>query len=773
MRLIVHWSVVQRIVFVAAFAISLGATNPELLTQHWKAHWIGVPGAGPHDYSVYHFRRTFDLSAVPQSFTIHVSGDNRYQLFVNGERVAAGPARGDLFHWRYETVDIAPKLRAGRNALAAVVWNDGPYAAVAQISNQTGFLVQGDTSAEEVANTGADWRGIIDKAYSPHPLARDQMTGYFALGPAERLNAVQYPWGWEQTGFDDSRWLKAAVGGRGEPRATQDASDRWFLVPRPIPFEERTPEQPLRGATFPIRVAAHATRKYILDQTYVTTAYPELIVSGGRGARIGIKYAEGLWLPDKNEKGDRDITAGKRFLGYQDIFIADGARRTYSPLYWRTFRYIELSVEAADQPLTIEALRGIFTGYPFERKAGINTGSDELTKILDVGWRTARLCSHETYMDCPYYEQLQYVGDTRIQGLVSLYMTGDARLVKNAIEQINSSRTAEGLTYSRAPSALPQYIPGFSLWWIGMLHDYWMYVDDEAFVKSMLPGVRAVLSYFESVRKPDGRLGPLHWWPYVDWTLQWNGGVPPSEHGGDSALNDLQLVLAYQWAHEMESVLGNTVLATQDRAASQRLRQIIRNSYWDEGRGLFADTPSHQEFSQQANALAVIAGVVEGSQAREVMNKVVEDTSLIQASIYFRAYVNEALLRAGMGDRYLSMLGQWRTMLKLHLTTWAESLSFDRSDCHAWGASPNYELFRTVLGVEPAAPGFKRVRIAPNLNGLPQVSGTVPSPHGMISVSINARGEAEIGLPEGVEGEFIWHGTPMPVKGHIAISVSQ
>src|SRR5581483_6823978 len=193
MGLIVHWSVVQRLVIIAvllwaAFATSLAAANPELLTQHWKAHWIGVPGAGPHDYGVYHFRRTLDLSAVPQTFTIHVSGDNRYQLFVNGERVAAGPARGDLFHWRYETVDIAPKLKPGRNALAAVVWNDGPYAAVAQISNQTGFLVQGDTSAEQIANTGSEWRCIADKAYSPHPLEHDQMTGYFALGPAEQVD---------------------------------------------------------------------------------------------------------------------------------------------------------------------------------------------------------------------------------------------------------------------------------------------------------------------------------------------------------------------------------------------------------------------------------------------------------------------------------------------------------------------------------------------------------------------------------------------------------
>jgi hypothetical protein len=756
--------VVSRSLAALAACACLGATNADLLTQHWKGHWIAVPGAGQHDYGVYHFRRTFDLAQVPRTFIIHVTGDNRYQLFVNGERVSVGPARGDLFHWRYETVDIAPRLKPGMNALAAVVWNEGPYAAVAQISNRTGFLVQGDGDAEQVVNTGPEWRCITDQAYTPHPIANDQRTGYTAVGPAEQVDAAQLPWGWEQTDFDDSQWLKPVDIGRGEPRAAQDASNRWFLVERPIPQEERSPERPLHGATFPIQTPAHSTATYILDQGYLTTAYPEMTVNGGRGARIGIKYAEGLWIPGKHEKGDRDVIEGKRFLGYQDIYIADGKRRTYSPLFWRTFRYVQLTIDAADDPVTIESLRGIFTGYPFERKATLTTGSEELTRILDVGWRTARLCAHETYMDCPYYEQLQYAGDTRIQGLVSLYMTGDARLLRNAIEQLNSSRTAEGLTYSRAPSALPQYIPGFSLWWIGMLHDYWMYADDEPFVKSMLPGVRAVLSYFESVQKPDGRLGPLHWWPYVDWTPQWGGGVPPSNHGADSALNDLQLALAYEWAADLENKLGNAALAVQDTAAARHLRNVIRDSYWDAGRGLLADTPARQEFSQQANSLAVIAGIFEGLQARDIMQKVISDPSLIQGSTYFRAYVNEALLRAGMGDRYVDMLGPWRTMLNLHLTTWAEALSFDRSDCHAWGASPNYELFRTVLGVESAAPGFKRVRVAPHLNGLPEFSGTVPSPRGAISVSVNKAGKAVIDLPPGMEGEFVWNGVTRNLK---------
>ena len=74
---------------------------------------------------------------------------------------------------------------------------------------------------------------------------------------------------------------------------------------------------------------------------------------------------------------------------------------------------------------------------------------------------------------------------------------------------------------SRYPTRLEQYIPGFSLWWIGMVHDYWWYVDDPEFVRRMLPGVRAVLSFFESYQKENGSLGPLPWWRYFDWVPSW------------------------------------------------------------------------------------------------------------------------------------------------------------------------------------------------------------------------------------------------------------
>ena len=594
-----------------------GESNRDLLTRRWDATWIVAPGTNPFGFGVYHFRKAIDLRQRPARFVVHVTADNRYQLWVNGVRVVWGPARGDLNHWRYETIDLAPHLRTGRNVLAAVVWNYGELAPEAQTTWRTGFLIQGDTAVEKAVDSDATWKAAVDAAYSPIPFTHAQLRGYYVVGPGERVDAAKHPWGWESPEYDDSSWgaaQPAVPDGRahGSPRPMQDAGNRWLLVPRSIPLMEEGLERLAAvrqavGVTVPdafpreaaaVTVPPRTQARLLLDNARLTTAYPVLRYGGGAGARIRMGYAESLYLPRAKggDKGNRNDVEGKEFVGNYDEVVADGGRnRRYSPLWWRTYRYLDLTVSTGDEALVIDDVHGLYTGYPFERRQRFEAGSPVVSQILDVGWRTARLCAHESYMDCPYYEQLQYAGDTRIQALVSLYASGDARLVKNAIALLDDSRTPEGATMSRAPTRQQQYIPPFSLWWIGMVHDYYMYVDDQAFVREMLPGVRAVLQFFAAHQRPNGSLGPMPWWNYVDWTTEWDGGVPPRDANGASAPQDLQLLMAYDWASRLEEALGSRAVAAEYREAAGRLRQAIRPLYWDAAKRLFADTPEHEQ----------------------------------------------------------------------------------------------------------------------------------------------------------------------------------
>ncbi|GAB3534106.1 hypothetical protein GCM10027443_20720 [Pontibacter brevis] len=777
--------------FLAFAQIPNPALPQELLSKPWSAQWIAVAGEPAKAYGVYHFRKNIELEAKPATFLVHVSGDNRYRLFVNGQQVCFGPARSDVFHWNFETVDLAPFLKSGKNTLAAVVWNYGEETPVAQTSLRTGFIMQGNSPAERIVDTGTSWKGIRSKAYAP---IKTNLYTYFVIDPGENLNAAVYDWGWETESFDDSKWPAAStispglVGGLFEPWY-----EGWHLQPRSIPAMELSPQRlaSVRRATgiaapknFPQKAAAftvpaHTKATLILDQGFETTAFPILTISAGQGATVAVRYAESLFVDEgksvagTKNKGNRDKVEGKVFIGYEDRFTSDGGEaRTFMPLWWRTYRYIELEVETKEQPLTINDLYGLYTGYPFELQASFDAGRPELNKILEVGWRTARLCAHETYMDCPYYEQLQYVGDTRIQALVSLYNSGDDRLMRNAIDQIRYSHGLSGITQSRYPNHLPQYIPTFSLWWIGMVNDYWKYRGDEAFVKKQLPVSRVIISFFESKQEESGTLSRVPYWTFTDWAEApgWKAGMAPkSANGGSSAALDLQLLLAYQEAASLEKAVGLPAFAQQYEQKINTLKQTVKNLYWDAGKGMFADTPDKRYFSQHTNTLAVLGGVVEEEEARQLMEKVLSDQAVTQASIYFKYYLHQAVAKAGLGDRYLYLLDEWRTQLSRGLTTWAEQPEPSRSDCHAWGSSPNIELYRIVLGIDSDAPGFSKVRIAPSLGDLKNASGVMPHPKGQIMVKYQVykrnKLKAEITLPPGITGTLVWNGNEAPLAG--------
>jgi alpha-L-rhamnosidase len=747
-------------------AIAQTQPSPQLLTQKWTARWISAPGISGQEYGVYHFRKSFELPEKPDRFQVAVSADNRYKLYVNGQLASLGPARGDLLHWNYEFVDIAPWLRNGQNTLAAVVWNFGPLSPEAQITQQTAFILQGNTARERVADTGPDWQVTRNSAYTPLPFRPNT---YYVAGPGDRIDAALYPWGWEQPGFDDSGWSAARPVGAGVP------ADHWFpweynwgLQPSPLPQMSREPVRIPRvrqsegtnvPAGFPaqttgLTIAPNSRVRLLLDQEYLTKGYFQCAFSGGRGAGIRIAYAEGFFDPKTGRKDNRNDIDGKPFIGLADSITADGGRnRVFETLWQRTWRYVEIRITTAAEALTLDDVHGIVSGYPFDRRATFDCDNPEYAKFLDIGWRTALGCADETYTDCPYYEQLQYTGDTRIQALVSLYNSGDDRLMRNAIVQTRQSLSADGILMSRYPTRSPQYIPPFALYWIGMVADFRQYRDDPAFVQEQLPAIRSVLSYFEKCLNADATLGHVPHWNFADWVPAWDAGIAPARADGHSAVLDLQLILALESAAPLEEDLGYAFLAQKYRELAAAMRKAVVQQYWDSGRGYFADTPDKTNFSQHANALAVLAGAVAPQEAAALMRRVMADTALSACTIYFKYYLHRAAIQAGLGNEYAEWLDEWRAQLGNGLTTWAESPEPCRSDCHAWGAHPNIEIFRTVLGVESDTPGFRSVRVAPHPGKLTRLRGTVPHPRGMIEVQgekVAGKWGFNVSLPEGV-----------------------
>jgi hypothetical protein len=763
--------------------------NPGLVAAQWPASWIAsasIPGGDP---GVFYFRREITLSSAPAHFWIHISADNRFLLHANGKYAAEGPARGDLFHWRFETVDLAPLLQQGQNVLAAIVWNFGEVAPVAQMSNRTGFLMQGDTEAEAAVNTGKDWQ--VRHETGRAPLGHEGAEGYYAAGPAEKIDGRLLDWSWDQPGSGSSGWEVPRVLGRAATREALDSPSHWELVQDSLPpMEHRLVDAgvPVRvegmGSTpafpgAPLEIPANAHVTLLLDHRTLQTAYPELTISGGRDAAIGLTYSEALY-DAQGKKGNRNEITGRHIEGIRDQFISGGGeRQIFQTLWWRTWRYLQIEITTKSEPVKLESLRAWFSAYPFEEKAKIAGDIRDLDRIWQTGWRTARLDAHETYMDAPYWEQLQYVGDTRIQALISYVVSGDTRLARQAITNIDHSRTPEGITQSRYPSGLPQFIPTFSLLWVNMLHDYWMYVDDLPLVKETLPHTRTVLDWYAAHLRPDGLLGQVKWWEFGDWTANYKYGVPPQEPDGGSTFLTLQFVGALQAAEEMEAEYGSKERVEEYQAIMKRAAEALNRENWDAEHGLYADTPAKKSWSKQANVLAVMLDVAPGDQQQAILkrvlaakdheNTVVDDKTvppMSEMSYYFRFYLNRAIAHAGLGNLYLPQLAPWYNMLDLGLSTWAETPEPTRSDCHAWSASPNYDLLTIVAGIQPGAPGFKKVHIEPHLEGLHQLTASMPHPDGMIETSYRLDGghwTATVTLPPGIEGQFAWKNKVWPL----------
>lgn len=781
-------------VMALTYATSTAAQlPPEVLKGLWKAEWITSPSTSQRDTVVLHFRKTFELSRIPEHFVVHVSADSQFVLCVNQHEVGRGPALSDLAHWRYETFDLATVLHTGRNEITATVWNFGARSPLAQISDRTAFVLSGDSDTESVAETNKSWEVEEEKGVELLPNPPEFQRFYYVAEPSERIDGASFDWYWNDATLSHGRWGNAASLGNAITRGAALQNINWELTQDPLPpmQMELTPiGQVVRASgvqpksDFPdaaFEIPAHSGATLLLDRAHLTTAYPEVTVSGGAGSTIRLTYAEAL-VDSKGEKGNRNEIAGKHIVGICDEFLPDGSgERRFMPLGWRTWRYLQLDISTADQPLRIEKLRSWFTAYPFEERAHFASDDPSLAQIWEIGWRTARLDAHDTYMDTPYWERMQYVGDTRIQALISYTVAGDDRLARQAIQAINDSRIPDGITRSRYPSSVLQILPTFSLLWIGMVHDFWLYRGDEEFVKAQILGTRTVLDWFLERQRPDGLLGNLEWWPFVDWGEDFGFGVPPQDVNGASSVISLQYVEALRYGVELEAAFGDSMRAQRYREAEIRAVNAIRKLCWNDTYRLIADTPALKHYSQHANILGVWLDVIPQEQQKDVLSKIlsVSDPGFVsseavpdmtKATYYFRFYLARAIDHAGMGERYLSLLKPWRDMVALGLTTWAEQPEPTRSDSHAWSAHPNFDLLTIVAGVRPKAPGFSKVTIEPHLGQLSRVVSSVPTPKGMIEVNYTSKTSgvsAEINLPSNVAGELIWKGKTLSLQaGH-------
>lgn len=745
----------------------------------FKARWVSHPNAPAGNEFDSIFVCLYQLAfSVPADCTIrvHVSADERYLLSLDGTLLGRGPERGQRDYYHFETYDLL--LKAGEHRLAAQVHSLGKNRPWAQISVKHALVILAEGEMGRLISTGiAAWTAAQIDAYAASEArlprtprvvgARFRIDAKGLHAPAAAMPVV-----------DAGPFVLSSM--------RMESPSRWQLVPAPLPAML---EKPIRAGTVrmlegpgtqqawnamlasgtPLNVPANSDLRVLIDLDDYYCVYPRISVDGGAGASLKLEFAEALFEADGFTKGNRDTVDGLHFIGIGDEFACDGAPTDFEPLWWIAGRYVQVSIHTAGRALQLKSLGFTETRYPFTWQTQITTADSAINSILPITRRAMEMCSHETFCDCPYYEQLMYVGDSRLEALVTYAFSRDDRLPRKAISLFDRSRTPDGWTQSRTPSRMTQVIPPFSWWWVGMVHDLAMWRDRPEEVARFMPGVRAVMETAYQQINREGLYQPTTGWNFIDWVPGWNAGMPPAISNGPLAPLHFHVAYAASLAAELENLAGEPLLAQRHRKYVDSLNTAGRAAFFDPKVNFFADDREHLHHSEHAQCLAVLAGAVDATEREQFAAALVGRNNLTRTTIYFSHYLFEAYRELGRVDAMFERLKLWTGLKAAGFRTTPESPEPSRSDCHAWGAHPMYHLYASVLGVRPASAGFKTVEIAPQLGPLQSMQGVLVHPRGEIRISVQREADllkTSVELPSGVAGTLRVNGksTAIPAK---------
>ncbi len=753
-----------------------------------NTHWIWLPDFQEkvaNAPTLARFRKTFALETVPERFPIKISADTRYKLWVNGHFAQFGPARCFRDIWYYDTVDLAPWLVPGENVLAVEVlryplaYRSG-YFGVIRSATPGLFLESEDGSFF------AD--GSFRSMAVPGFAIRRENPGFAPLMYLEDYRAGEWDNGWKDASFDASGWASAKPYNIFEISSGAIPGD---LSPREIPYMRKDFRR--FGSVVPkyddstmdtwgallqgkgtVTVPAHSRVTVEVNAGAENCGFLSLRLAGGKGADIQILCSEGYVQPEKHPNGhaplkkDRCDWVRGHLDGYSDFYHVCGygteeAPETYEPFWFRTFRFIGLTIETGEAPLTLTGFDYLETGYPLEVKTSVSASDPSFEGIWDISLRSLKLCMHETYYDCPFYEQLQYAMDSRSQILYTYQLSGDDRLARQCMESFRLSQRPDGMLNCTYPHWGPNIIPSFGIYYIMMVYDHMMYFGDKDLIRHHLGAIDGVLNYFHDRLTKQGYVGKTgghisgRYWSFIDWATAWSDtvGMPPAGLTGPITMESFLYIYGLQHAAKLCDYMGRTGTAQEYRSRAASLQQALKEFCRDE-EGFFLDSPGVKEYSQHCQAFAVLTDTVDAEEGRRLLLPTLEENEkFAQCTVASMFYLFRALEKIDAYDLTDGLWETWRNMLRNNLSTCVENYVDERSDCHAWGALLLHELPGVILGVRPTAPGYSKVSIRPVPGYLSWARGDVCTPKGMVHVEWTKNEDGTLNmdcrLPEGLE----------------------
>lgn len=742
-----------------------------------EADWIWHPHLGVDEPAFLQFQLDFDCG--PDPFEIEVSADQRFELTLDGAWIGAGPEVSDPRHWSFSRYRI--EASPGKHSFKAFVWWLGQKAPFSRMSHRPGFVLAGRGVMAPVLDTGKTrWR--VRQLLSHKTEPQEDFEGRF-LGDSLFVDAT----------IQEGPWVRAIpvpiirarphVGSHGnawrmfpadlkDQRSDTYRGGRIHSVlhslyredePWPSPAMKAVQVgdwQSLLSEGVPCLVRPFSSLSVLWDFGDYICGYPQLEVANGKGSTIRWDWAESLYSePMGEDKGDRNEVRGKYFRGFGDRVRCAGQEMRFRGHWWKSGRYVLLRIETADQALEIRDMSVRRTGYPWVLESTFRDKDGSFAPLIEICRKGLLNCSHETLTDCPYYEQLMYAGDSRIEALIGYTHSHDDRVARRSMELFDFSRSNAGFCSARFPSRNQVDIPTFSMSWVWMLHDYLFWRDDPEWLRQRIPGMRAVIAAFCNYLNPDGFLENLPGWNFVDWASGWVEGAAPCAEEVSVIVN-LQFLMTLSKLAELENEIGDPLMAEWARLRADQLAQRLRERFWNPQRGVFEETSPGMS-NQHSQILAILSGCFSPEMEEKMVLALAKDPSLTPTTLYFRHYLFEAFFRTGRIDLLKEGFGFWDYLINRGLLTPIERHEPSRSDCHAWSSHPLFHLFGSILGIRPVLPRFQCISIKPDTRGMGCLDAEMPHPCGSIRFHQSPRGKTlslSIQAPPSIPLSLNWYG---------------
>jgi len=399
-----------------------------------------------------------------------------------------------------------------------------------------------------------------------------------------------------------------------------------------------------------------------------------------------------------------------------------------------------------------------------------------LTWLWKACTRTTRLCMVDAYVDNTYREQTQWFGDISAVIVSTAAAMGDIPLLQKYLRDFRRGQLPSGITRSAWPARNVEIWSHHALYTVWYIRDYYELYGKPEFAAAMYPVLAGIARWYGEHTNADGLVTGLenNW---LDWSNTDLRGVPFATNALYLAALDTTAFFA------REAGRANDARVWQRKAANVRARLI--DNYWCEEQGAYWDTLADGKptgrFSELANALALLLDLAPGGRAARIQQALLTGRpTMAPASPTVFYFVELALARAGRAAEMLDLARQrYRRMYRSGSESVWEEWSYnasltpirdnrpplpggrlpqdywtpkDRSLAQGGSAGSSYLLSTEILGIQPAAPGFQKIRIAPQPGGLKWARGKFPTSRGLVSVEWTS-GPDEFRLRYSVPGE--------------------